>query len=46
MLDFSSCTIDDLIVHQVGNKTQDEELMLSTDTLDKVDVRLEELLIK
>ncbi|HEU4497107.1 MAG TPA: nucleoid-associated protein [Flavobacterium sp.] len=46
MLDFTNCNILDVIAHQVGNQTNDEELILSTSLLNTEDARLRELLIK
>lgn len=45
MLDFTNCNINSVIAHQVGNQTNDEELILSANTLDTEDSRLRELLI-
>ena len=46
MLDFTNCNILDVIAHQVGNQTNDEELILSASLLNTEDARLRELLIK
>lgn len=46
MLDFTNCNINNVIAHQVGNQTNDEELILSTSLLNTEDSRLRELLIK
>lgn len=46
MIDFTNCNIVDVIAHQVGNKTNDEELILSESLLNTEDLRLKELLIK
>lgn len=46
MLDFTNSNIDKVIVHQVGNKTNGEELLLSNNVLDTQDLRLRELLIQ
>jgi len=46
MLDFTNCNIIDVIAHQVGNQTNDEELILSASLLNTEDARLRELLIK
>lgn len=46
MLDFTNCNIKDVIVHQIGNRTNDEELRLSKSLLNTTDSRLRELLIK
>jgi hypothetical protein len=46
MLDFTNCNINSVIAHQVGNQTNDEELILSTTLLNTEDARLRELLIK
>lgn len=45
-LDFTDCQIDQIIIHQVGNKTNDEDLTISKSQLEAGDARLEELLIK
>jgi hypothetical protein len=46
MLDFTNCIIDKLSIHQVGNKTNNEELFLSKDILDISDDKLKELLLR
>lgn len=46
MLDFTNCNINNVIAHQVGNQTNDEELVLSTNLLNTEDSRLRELLIR
>jgi len=46
MLDFTNCNIGKVIVHQVGNKTNDEDIILSKSLLEINDSRLRELLIK
>ena len=46
MLDFTNCNINNVVAHQVGNQTNDEELILSTSLLGTEDSRLRELLIK
>ncbi|MDX1939993.1 MAG: nucleoid-associated protein [Saprospiraceae bacterium] len=46
MLDFTDCTIVDVIAHQVGNQTNEEELLLSASLLHTDDARLRELLIQ
>lgn len=46
MLDFTNCNIVDVIAHQVGNQTNDEDLILSASLLNIDDARLRELLIK
>ncbi|MEB2776383.1 nucleoid-associated protein [Algoriphagus sp. D3-2-R+10] len=46
MLDFINCNIKNVIAHQVGNQTNDEDLILSESLLDIDDLRLRELLIK
>ena len=46
MLDFTNCNINNVIAHQVGNQTNDEELILSTNLLNTEDSRLRELLIR
>ena len=45
MLDYSTCTLNKVAVHQVGNKTNDEELVLSKAPLDIADEKLSQLLI-
>ena len=46
MLDFTNCNLNNVIAHQVGNKTNDEDLLLSNNILDASEYRLKELLIK
>ncbi|NVO09091.1 MAG: nucleoid-associated protein [Bacteroidales bacterium] len=46
MLDFTNCNLGKVIVHQVGNKTNDEDIVLSKSLLETNDSRLRELLIK
>lgn len=46
MLDFTNCRIKNIIVHQVGNKTNGEFLNLSASLLDTSDERLSDLLLK
>lgn len=46
MLDFTNCNINNVIAHQVGNQTNDEELILSNNLLNTEDSRLRELLIR
>ena len=46
MLDLTNCNILDLIAHQVGNQTNDEELILSASLLNTEDSHLRELLVK
>ncbi|MCW3082938.1 MAG: hypothetical protein JWP12_304 [Bacteroidetes bacterium] len=46
MLNHINCNIDKVSVHRIGNKTNDEELVLSGEPLDTSDGRLKELLIK
>lgn len=46
MINYTNCNIDKVSVHQVGNKTNDEELLLSPAVLDISDTRLRELLMK
>jgi hypothetical protein len=46
MLDYSNCTIEKLAVHQVGNKTNGEELLLSKDPVSISDDNLYELLLR
>lgn len=46
MLDFTNCNIVDVVAHQVGNQTNDEELILAASLLNTEDTRLRELLIK
>ncbi|MBL0066759.1 MAG: nucleoid-associated protein [Bacteroidetes bacterium] len=45
MLDYSTCSLNKVAVHQVGNKTNDEELVLSKALLDISDEKLNQLLI-
>lgn len=44
MLDFSSALTKNVIAHQVGNKTNGQELVIASCTLETEDDRLEELL--
>jgi hypothetical protein len=46
MLDFTNCSIGDVIAHQIGNKTNNEDIVLSDSLLETHDSRLRELLIK
>lgn len=46
MLDYTDCQLAQLAVHQVGNKTNGEELRLSAEPLDISDARLRELLLR
>lgn len=46
MLNTSQANLDTLIVHHVGNQTQDEELILSAHTIPAIDPQLNELLLK
>ncbi|RYY58326.1 MAG: nucleoid-associated protein [Chitinophagaceae bacterium] len=46
MLDYSGVTIETLSVHHVGNKTNNEDLLLSEEKLPVSDPRLKELLIR
>ncbi|HMG69268.1 MAG TPA: nucleoid-associated protein [Chitinophagaceae bacterium] len=46
MLDYTNCNIDRVAAHQVGNKNNDEELVLSKSLLDISDSRLRELLMR
>lgn len=44
MLDYTECAIETISVHRVGNKTNDEELILAKSVLDNTDTQLRELL--
>jgi len=46
MLDHSVSTLDEVSVHRVGNKNNDEELLISKHRLDISDKSVEELLQK
>ncbi len=46
VLDFTNCNLEKFVVHHVGNKTNDEDLILSKSLLEANDLRLRELLIK
>jgi hypothetical protein len=46
MLDFTNCNLGNVIVHHIGNKTNDEDIILSKSLLEIEDLRLRELLIK
>jgi len=46
MLDYSNCELEQLAVHQVGNKTNDEDLYLSEELMDISDSELRELLFR
>ncbi len=46
MLDYSSCNIEMISVHHVGNKTNEEELITSGSLLELSDVNLRRLLMK
>ncbi|MDR1225434.1 MAG: nucleoid-associated protein [Prevotellaceae bacterium] len=46
MLDFTNCNIKSVIAHQVGNKTNGDDIILSNSLLETDDLRLRELLIK
>ncbi len=46
MLDITSCNLDKVVAHQIGNKTNSEEITLSKGVLDTHDERLNELLSK
>lgn len=45
MVDYSNCKLEKVAVHQVGNKTNGEELELSKSLLDIEDEKLNQLLI-
>lgn len=46
MIDYTNCDIERVSIHQLGNKTNGEELRLSNDVTDISDLRVEELLFK
>lgn len=46
MIDFSTCTISQLSAHEVGNKTNGEQLYASREPLNIEDARLQELLLQ
>ncbi len=45
MINYNGCIIEDLSVHQVGNKANDEELKTSQKSLDVADEGLSEILL-
>ncbi len=46
MLEFLNCSIDKIIVHKVGNKTNQDDLQLSKTLLEAEDEKLRDLLIR
>ncbi len=46
MIDYSNCNLEQLAVHQIGNKANEEELHLSEEMIDIEDVELRELLLR
>jgi 37-kD nucleoid-associated bacterial protein len=46
MLEFLNCSIDKIIVHKVGNKTNQDDLQLSKTLLEAEDEKLKDLLIR
>jgi hypothetical protein len=46
MVDYTDCKIEDISIHSVGNKTREEELILSRSKLDNIDPVLRNLLHK
>ena len=46
MIDYTNCNIDKVSIHQVGNKTNEEELNISKNQLDISDSKVRELLFK
>lgn len=46
MLDYSNCELEQLTVHQIGNKTNEEALRLSENPMDIGDAELRELLLQ
>lgn len=46
MIDFSMCSLNQLSVHQVGNKTNGESISLSKQPLSEIDEKLDELLLQ
>jgi hypothetical protein len=44
MVDFTDCNIEEISIHRVGNKTREEELILSESTLQQIDPVLRDLL--
>ncbi len=46
MIDYTNCDIERVSIHQLGNKTNGEELRLSNNVTDTSDLRVEELLFK
>lgn len=45
-MDFTNCNLEKIIVHHVGNKTNDDDLILSKSLLEANDLKLREMLIK
>jgi hypothetical protein len=45
-MDYTNCNIETVAVHQVGNKTNEEPLLLSTSLLDISNQRLREILLQ
>jgi len=45
MINYNSCIIEELSVHRVGNKTNDEEIQLSDQSIAVVDESLSEILL-
>jgi hypothetical protein len=45
MIDYTNCIIEQIAVHNVGNKTNDEDLQLSKNLIDFSDGNLDELLL-
>ena len=45
-IDYTQCNIENISVHNVGNKTNEEELVLSKSLLETSDLRIKELLFK
>lgn len=46
MLDFTNCNIELVSVHNIGNKTNGENLLLSKNIIDIKDIKLRELLLR
>jgi hypothetical protein len=46
MIDYTNCSIEKVSVHHIGNKTNDEELILSKSMLDTSDEKLKDLLMR
>jgi len=46
MITFTKAQLEDIVIHQVGNKSRDEGMKLSSDPVDFIDTETEEYLLK